>query len=138
MSGVRIHHPTLRDCTLIVPHPGGDGRNPKDYHVRLDANGDCIVSETVWFRLEEARLSGVSPHEFIVLNEVLNPPSINVNDGSFLNKAVYRQVAEEVKKVRPNGSPQASKDDMNRRVVEALKNLTPPGVRPRIERGGSN
>lgn len=80
MPGVRIHHPTLTNAVLIVPHPGdpATGRRPKDYHVRLDSNGDAIVSETVWDRLQQARGSGLSDHAFIVLGEVADPPPLIV------------------------------------------------------------
>lgn len=80
MAGVRIHHPTLTNAVLIVPHPGdpATGRRPKDYHVRLDSDGNAIVSETVWDRLEQARASGLSEHAFIVLGEVKNPPDLIV------------------------------------------------------------
>lgn len=80
MGGIRIHHGELRNCVLLVPHPGDPrtGRRPKDYRITLDGDGDCIVSETVWRRLEEARGSGLSPHAFIILNEVADPPAIRL------------------------------------------------------------
>lgn len=78
MPGLRIHHPTARSVILLVPHPGDPktGRRPKDYHIHLDAHGDAIVSTTVWGRLVEAEASGLSPHGFIVLNEVADPPTL--------------------------------------------------------------
>lgn len=73
MSGLRLHHPTKTSCVLIVPHPGGNGRLPKDYRITLDANGDVIVSTVIWQRLEEARAAGW-PHGLIVSNVVGEPP----------------------------------------------------------------
>lgn len=74
MSGLRIHHPTKRNCALLIPHPGGESRAPKTYRIVLDTHGDSIVSEIVWQRLEEARAAGW-PHELIVANVVSSPPT---------------------------------------------------------------
>ncbi len=78
MPGVRIHHPTLRNAILIVPHPGDPttGRLPKDYHIRIDTHGDAIVSETVWGRLQQAKQSNLSGHDFLVTGEVKDPPAL--------------------------------------------------------------
>lgn len=79
MPGLRIHHPELRSCTLLVHHSGNKrtGRKEKDYHIHLNADGDAIVSERVWQRLQEARMQG-SPHTFVLLNEVADPPTLNL------------------------------------------------------------
>jgi hypothetical protein len=68
MPGLRIHHATEHSCLLLVRHPGGPGRRSKNYHIKLDLDGNCIVSETVWKRLQEAGAN------FIVLNEIKDPP----------------------------------------------------------------
>lgn len=102
MPGVRIHHPELRDCTLLVPHPGDPetGRRPKDYHIRLDSNGDCIVSETIWQRLKEARDSGLSTHDFIVMNEVKNPPDLKLGfTGPVVQRRTYKQMGDAIKEI---------------------------------------
>lgn len=110
MSGLRIHHPDLRNCDLIVPHPGNaQGRRPKDYHISIDNEGDAIVSETVWMRLEEARHSGLSPHKFILMNTVLDPPTqgIGVNTDRFIvdteQKRIYKQMQDVAQEFAPDG-----------------------------------
>lgn len=93
MAGIRIYHPVLRSHILRVPHPGDErtGRRPKDYFIQLDAEGNCIVSETVWMRLEEARLSGFSQHGLAVLNVVERPPCLQVgNDHGSLPVSTVR------------------------------------------------
>jgi hypothetical protein len=111
MPGIRIHHPTLSNCTLVVPHPGGDERRPKDYNIRLDNDGNTIVSETIWQRLNEARLNGFSAHQFIVLNEVADPPTQYVDFGK---------------------PPEYQR--MFKQIQDAITELTPQGVKPRIVR----
>lgn len=115
MPGVRIHHPSARSCVVVVPHPGdpASGRRPKDYRLRIDADGDTIVSETVWRRLEEARGSGASPHEFFVLNEVAAPPKTRLTVG---------------------GSARVDDVPTMRQVGDALAEIAPPGTRVRVER----
>jgi len=108
MSGLRIWHPTLRNCVLIVPHPGNaQGRKPKDYHINIDNEGNAIVSERVWQRLEEARRSGLSPHDFWLMNEVLDPPTlrIGINDEQVETerKRIYKQVQAVAQEFAPNG-----------------------------------
>lgn len=76
-KGLRIHHPIERDVILLIPLPAKTPEgSPKDIHIHLDEEGDSIVSEGVWEELLEAKRSGLSAHEFIVLNEVLDPPTI--------------------------------------------------------------
>lgn len=100
MSGLRIHHPTMTSCVLIVPHPGDSntGRKPKDYPIHLDSEGNSIVSERVWQRLLEAEASGLSSHKFVVLNEVEDPPTIMMtnNDGKVDVVPSFRQEGDEV------------------------------------------
>lgn len=81
MAGIRIHHPTLTNCTLLLPHPGdpASGRKAKDYHLRLDANGDTIVSTTVWERIQEAKRAGFDPG-FVMVNTVEKPPDLVLSD----------------------------------------------------------
>lgn len=117
-EGIRIHHPTLSSCTLLVPHPGKveNGKQvyrAKDIWVRLDENGDCLVSEGVWEQLLEAKTEGFSPHEFIIVNTVTDPPAQTVGD------------------VSPE-----SERRMYRQVNEALQEIAPPGIKPRVVRGG--
>ena len=71
MSGVRLHHPELRNCTYTLIHFGRPLTQPmfcwlcqgvhdlKTYHLGLDQVGDVVVSETVYERLREAGLDGL-------------------------------------------------------------------------------
>lgn len=94
MSGVRIHHPTLRACKLLVPHPR------KDYHLTLDADGNTIVSETVWRRLQEAAHTG---HGFIVLNEVPDPPDIVIGR-DYDTVRTFRLIDKAMQELAPQGT----------------------------------
>lgn len=78
MPGLRVHHPTHRSCVLLVPHPGkGFARSsPKDVRIHLDENGDTIISEGVWQELLESKQAGLSDHEWVILNEVPDPPTL--------------------------------------------------------------
>jgi hypothetical protein len=78
-KGLRIHHPTERNVILLVPLPAKRpelGGVPKDMHIHLDENGDSIVSSGVWDDLLLSKESGLSMHEFVILNEVPDPPTI--------------------------------------------------------------
>lgn len=110
MSGIRIHHIELKNCVFLVPHPGeirsflktrNKGRKSKDYHIRLDNEGNSIVSETVWMRIQEAGFSD----RFIVLNEVQNPPTLNVGlqEGSYETPAVMKEIEGAVREIAPPG-----------------------------------
>lgn len=117
MSGVRIKHPQLTNCTLVVPHPGGvdiNGtpslRRPKDYHVDLDNDGVAVVSETVWKRLEQARIMGMSEHNFLVLNEIADPPPLAL--GAIADKRRHQPT------VKVDG--------------DVLRGIAPPGAQPRV------
>lgn len=108
MPGIRIHHPTHRNCVMLVPHPGeikrgfkkiNKGRAPKDYRITLDSEGNSIVSETVWQRLVEAGSN------FLVLNEVLDPPkqTMSSKKGNVYHPAVYKEVKDAVLEIAPAG-----------------------------------
>jgi hypothetical protein len=79
MSGIRIHHANKVSCQVEVLHMGRPTpTGPKVYRVQLDHDGDAIVSETVWHRLQEAYgLLGYCP--FLMLNEVKRPPTLIIN-----------------------------------------------------------
>lgn len=77
MPGVRIHHRTRRDCVVQIPHLGRQTPSgPKLYNVTLDAEGDAIVSETVWQRVQEALGLLGQPSVFLVMNQVQEPPAL--------------------------------------------------------------
>jgi hypothetical protein len=105
---------------MLVPHPGeirsrfgktlNKGRKPKDYRIQLDADGNCIVSETVWKRLQEAG------GNFIVLNEVPDPPNISLSmeEGSYHEPATYKEIAKVIHEVAPPGVKTFKLQRMNR------------------------
>jgi len=95
-KGLRIHHPNARSVVLLIPIPAKTpelGGTPKDIYIHLDENGDSIVSSGVWSELIRAKESGLSAHEFIVLNEVLDPPTIVAGPG--MRKPVQKHTAKE-------------------------------------------
>lgn len=109
-EGIRIHHPSLTNCMLEIPHPGRTDAagnvtyKPKNFHIRLDANGDCIVSTTVWEFLKEARDTGFTPHEFIIVNTVADPPAQSVGQtGPTDQRRVYRQIQDAIHEIAPPG-----------------------------------
>lgn len=118
MSGLRIHHPSLHSCILQVPHPGNsEGRSPKDYVIHLDSEGYSIVSETVWMRLEEARISGHSIHQFMLVNVVGDPPTVQIGGLRTITK-VFRQNSHHVSDTNLEGIAQQ---------------YAPSGIRARIK-----
>lgn len=62
--------------TILIRHPGGEGRKPKDYVFRLESDGTIIVSETIWQRLNEIKAAGFD-HGFVYVNSVSDPPTQN-------------------------------------------------------------
>lgn len=94
---------------MLVPHPGeirskwgktiNKGRKPKDYRIALDSEGNAIVSETVWKRLQEAGSS------FIVLNEVKDPPPqiLSHQDETVYTPATYIEIDKAVRELLPPG-----------------------------------
>lgn len=80
MPGIRIQHPSLRNCTYTLIHYGrplktiihcrvcGLEHHHKTYHLALDSAGEVIVSETVYQRLKEAGLE-----ELRAASEVARP-----------------------------------------------------------------
>jgi len=80
MPGIRIHHPSLRNCTYTLVHEGRPLTRPmrcpvcqqvhwhKTYHLALDGMGDVVVSEVVLARLREAGLGDLK-----VIREIKKP-----------------------------------------------------------------
>ena len=91
MPGIRIQHPTLRNCTYTLIHQGrpltapircrvcGLTHHHKTYHLALDGAGEVVVSETVFERLKEAGLDELKPKGKVPKPEpiriVMNGPS---------------------------------------------------------------
>ncbi len=123
MPGLRLHHPTLTNTTLIVPHPGGGAVNrlPKDYHIRLDGDGNAIVSKVVYDGLQECAGFGFD-HGLIFVNEIDNPPTQGVG---FLPPSDLPDV-QRVGETR-EGSPS---------FIEKMKRegIIPKGVTPKVTR----
>jgi len=86
MAGVRIQHPTRRDCTFTLVDSSRPYRTPwacppppagcasthlfKTYHLRLDATGATIVSVEI-----VERLNRIAGQPFAIANEVKAPPA---------------------------------------------------------------
>jgi len=130
MAGVRIMHPSLRGVTLLIEHPGGGERKAKDYHLRLDADGQVTVSETVWSRIREAEVAGEWGERFVLVGEVLDPPPLNLaSPGGRIEVArFYRQ-----DKGRRGALRDATTEQVNE-IKRAINESTPRGVRARVER----
>src|SRR3990172_7053657 len=86
MPGVRLHHPVLSSCTLVVetmtdfanrePRMCSECGKPHDrkaVHLRLDAQGDVIVSLSVLESLKKVHLAGME-----LGNEVAKPPTLHI------------------------------------------------------------
>ncbi len=121
-EGYRIHYtdPSLWGSIVLVNHPGNPatGRAPKDYVFRLDANGDIIVSSTIWQRLQEIAATGLD-HGFVFSNVVGNPPTQNpMSNGSDLEKRVFKK----------------THDGLTETEHKALRNLVPKGFHPKGKR----
>jgi hypothetical protein len=98
----------------VVPHPGDalTGRRPKDYVVRLDHEGCCVVSEEVWARLQEAR--PFTPHPLVAVNAVEKGPKQIVGMGTEI------------------GDDEPS---WMRQERDFLREHAPPGTKVRVTRG---
>lgn len=113
MAGVRIHHPTLRHALLAVPSTRpfaapkwcsqcSETHQTKHYHVVLDGDGDAIVSTTVWERIRQ-----IGSHPFLVMNEVDNPPEVQVGfhrDRQREERRVVKQIGDAIHDLAPPGT----------------------------------
>lgn len=88
MPGIRLQHPTRRNCRYLVVEPipykepfqcpppqlGGCGRTHiwKTYHLNLDETGSVVVSTGVYERIK----SVVHRDGFVLANEVTEPPTV--------------------------------------------------------------
>lgn len=102
----------------MVPHPGDTKRKLKVYHIHIDDEGDAIVSETVWMRLQQARQSGMSPHDFIVVGEVKDPPTL--------------VVGQDVKEVTSRTFIQTPEGIYDSELQAIAQSFAPEGVRANI------
>ncbi len=83
MSGVRLHHPMLASCTLVIEteleYPVaydcpscGKSHERKAIHLRLDSAGDVIVAPQILAELKKLPvMAGLE-----VANEVAKPPPL--------------------------------------------------------------
>lgn len=89
MPGIRLHHPTLRNATLAIEVARGyftpfdcptckRTHLFKTVHLRLDGNGDVIVSHVAWER--DLRDTPNMPLEYV--NTVGQPPGLILNFNS--------------------------------------------------------
>lgn len=94
MPGVRIQHPTARECRVTVVESRNPYRQPytctppdlggcgsvhqfKTHHINLDAAGAGIVSETVYERIRP-----VLERQGFTTSQVAKPPAIGIGIGS--------------------------------------------------------
>jgi hypothetical protein len=72
----RIHNRNqdIWGTLVLVKFPGGPAKPPKDHYLKIDANGDTIVSPAVWERMQQGLAAGLD-HGFNFVNEVHSPPS---------------------------------------------------------------
>ena len=117
-GGFRIRHPQLSSCTLRVPMPARQaGERAKMLLIHLDQHGCAFVSSGVLDDLEWARSSGLSPHRFLVVEVLRDPPPLSMfvpqPDGSVNERAprethhsprTFQQVGESVVDVAPDQS----------------------------------
>jgi len=125
-KGLRIHHTTERNVVLLVPIPAKTpelGGTPKDIYIHLDENGDAIVSEGVWGELGRAFQCGLSDHQFVILNEVLDPPTLVVGQNESVSKVKARMKRAMVQ------TPDGARDAQLQAVAQKF---APKGVKVRI------
>jgi len=83
MPGIRLHHETLRNCTVAVECKRGYRKpfvcplcnvthNYKTVHLTLDNEGDVVVSTGVW----KKDLKGHPNLGFTYENDVEKPPAL--------------------------------------------------------------
>lgn len=80
----------------------GEPHTVKHYHVTLDSEGNSIVSDTVWDRLRE-----IGTHQFVVLNEVKNPPALRVGFDNRIRRSdlrMVKQVGKSLQDMSPRGT----------------------------------
>ena len=118
MSGLRIHHPTVRDAVLVVTHPGDPSidMKPKDLYVHLDSEGNSIVSAGVWERLQEATRMAAVP--IMILNEVPDPPTLRIGEVPAPERRTVRQYHD------------GQVADAN--LAAVAQQFAPHGIHPRI------
>lgn len=101
--------------TLVVAHPR------KDYVLNLDGNGEVLVSETIWKRLQEAGAG------FDLLNAVKRPPkqTVSMSAAGFAADAmVAREISDALVQIAPPG---VSCKFSNLRVTPHLARSSPNG-----------
>lgn len=103
MPGVRIHHREKHDCIVQIPRPAQLAGNPAvaPNNIRLDINGDAIVSEGVLAELREAFRLLAMPSVFLILDEVKEPPTLIVGGAPGRPKRVYRMTDGELREQPP-------------------------------------
>jgi len=94
-AGVRIQHPTERNCTFVMVDASRRYIEPyicgmcgtthvfKTYHFRLDDVGAAIVSQEIAERLSRPAMRG---HGFQIANEVAKPPVQRLVPGVILDR----------------------------------------------------
>lgn len=133
MAGIRLHHPTLRSCTLVVElEKEWSSRKPrmcpkcekehdrKAIHLDLDANGDRIVSQEIYESLLTVHLAGM---EYV--NEIEKPPTQLIGAVEQPKIHVVENRLSESKNATPFYKPEISKyksrDKLHARLRDALR-----------------
>jgi hypothetical protein len=93
------------------------GKGTHEIPIHLDENGDSIVCEDIWNYLQEAHHAHFARNEFVILNEILDPPTLVLGSE---NKRV-----KHVKTMRDNGVSEAH-------LLAVAQTFAPKGVKPRI------
>lgn len=121
-GGVRLVHnnPAMAGQIVVVPtfrryatprlcSTCKVAHDTKHYHLHLDGQASVIVSHRIYHRLREIGMAG-----FELESQVKDPPALQVSNRMPTSK---RQIAL---------------------MSDALKGLTPPGVRVTVTNGGKN
>lgn len=103
-GGLRLYHPTLRDCVLVIRYPAKTPQGTdRDRQFVIDADGYCLVSEGVWNGLERERANNGAEHGFIVTNVVAEPPPMRVGDGVQSHRRTHRLERSALREIAPAG-----------------------------------
>jgi hypothetical protein len=135
MAGVRLHHPTFRSCTFVVEleqdfasrrprvcpscsQPGAPkSHDRKAVHLRLDANGDVIVSPDVLASLRTVFLAGMD-----VVNEIENPPTQLVGAVAQPTQLIVEQRLNPDQNSAPYYAPGRTKYESRDRLWASVRN----------------
>lgn len=104
MPGLRVHHSTLRNGILQIPvlAKTKTGR-AKQVSLRLDSQGDALISQGVWDELVEAAKAFDGNIGLLVLNEVPDPPAQIIGDTPTELLPTWQLEREAITQIAPAG-----------------------------------